>query len=111
MPLHHTYKIISSELKGVSEKLILQMAVKAVNDSAGPDGLIPTLLVFGTYFWITDNSPLSPFIVQQAKAICKAIKEIQCLYAMHQVNNALGIRNDPNTLIMLNLPLQSKVHI
>jgi len=49
VPLCCAYKIISSELKGVSKKLILQMAVKAVNNSTGPDGLIPTLLVFGTY--------------------------------------------------------------
>jgi hypothetical protein len=29
--------------------MTLQMAVKAVNDTAGPDGLVLTLLVFGTY--------------------------------------------------------------
>ena len=50
MLLHRIYKIISSELKGVSKKLILQIAVKAVNNSAGLDRLIPILLVFGTYF-------------------------------------------------------------
>jgi len=49
MPLHCTYEIISLELKGVSEELTLQMAVKAVNNSTGPDRLIPTLLVFGAY--------------------------------------------------------------
>ena len=49
MPLHHIYKIISLELKGVSEKLILQMAIKAVNNSTGLNGLIPILLVFGAY--------------------------------------------------------------
>jgi len=49
MPLCCAYKIISSELKGANKELILQMAVKAVNNSAGPDGLIPTLLVFGAY--------------------------------------------------------------
>ena len=49
VPLHHIYKIISLELKGASEELTLQMAVKAVNDSAGPDRLIPILLVFGAY--------------------------------------------------------------
>ena len=48
-PLHHACEIISLELEGASEELILQMAVKAVNDSAGPDGLVPTLLVFGAY--------------------------------------------------------------
>ena len=49
MPLHCTYKIISLELKGVNKKLILQMAIKAVNNSTSLNGLIPILLVFGTY--------------------------------------------------------------
>jgi len=48
-PLRRAYEIISSELEDASEELTLQMAVKAVNDSAGPDGLVPTLLVFGAY--------------------------------------------------------------
>ena len=49
MPLRYIYKIIFLELKGVSKKLTLQMAVKAVNDFTGPDGLISILLVFSTY--------------------------------------------------------------
>ena len=49
MPLYHIYKIISSELKGVSEELTLQIAVKAINNSTSLDGLIPILLVFGAY--------------------------------------------------------------
>ena len=49
MPLRHIYKIISSELKGASKELTLQIAVKAVNNSTNPDGLIPILLVFGAY--------------------------------------------------------------
>jgi len=48
-PLCCVYEIISLELKNTSKKLILQIAVKAVNNSAGPDGLIPILLVFGAY--------------------------------------------------------------
>jgi hypothetical protein len=47
--LHYVYKIISSELKGTSKKLTLQIAIKAVNDSASPDRLILILLVFSTY--------------------------------------------------------------
>ena len=49
MPLHCIYKIISSELKGVSKELILQIAVKAINNSASLDKLIFILLVFNTY--------------------------------------------------------------
>jgi len=43
------YKIISLELKDASKELTLQIAVKAINDSASPDGLVPTLLVFSAY--------------------------------------------------------------
>ena len=49
MLLHYIYKIISLKLKGVSKKLILQIAVKAVNDFTNLDRLIPILLVFSTY--------------------------------------------------------------
>ena len=49
MPLYCVYKIISLELKGASKKLTLQMAIKAVNNSAGLDRFVPILLVFGTY--------------------------------------------------------------
>ena len=49
MPLYHIYKIISSELKGTSEELTLQMAIKAVNNSVSLNRLIPILLVFSTY--------------------------------------------------------------
>ena len=47
--LHRIYKIISSELKGTSKELTLQIAIKAVNNFTGLDRLIPTLLVFSTY--------------------------------------------------------------
>jgi hypothetical protein len=50
--------------------------VKAVNDSAGLDGIVPTLLVFGAYPCIIRDSPPSPFITERAEAIYKAIKEV-----------------------------------
>ena len=49
MPLHRVYEIISSELKGTSKELTLQIAVKAVNNFTSLDGLIPILLVFSAY--------------------------------------------------------------
>jgi len=47
--LRRVYKIISLELEDTSEELTLQIAIKAVNNSASLDGLIPTLLVFSAY--------------------------------------------------------------
>jgi hypothetical protein len=61
----------------MSDESILQMAVKAVNDTAGPDGLIPILLVFGTYPRLSDMSPPSPSITARAAAIHKAMTEVR----------------------------------
>ena len=61
--LRRIYKIISLELENASEELTLQIAVKAINDLASPDGLIPTLLVFSAYPRITNDSPLSPSVI------------------------------------------------
>jgi len=47
--LYRAYKIISLKLENTSKELILQIAIKAVNNSASLDGLIPILLVFSAY--------------------------------------------------------------
>ena len=49
IPLHCIYKIISLELKSASKELTLQMAIKAINNFASLNGLIPILLIFGIY--------------------------------------------------------------
>ena len=49
MLLYYIYKIISSELKGASKELTLQIAVKAVNNFTSLNGLILILLVFSAY--------------------------------------------------------------
>jgi hypothetical protein len=65
------------------------MAVKAVNDTVGPDGLVPTLLVFGTYPRMATTNAPSPTITERGKAITKAIKQITKLHAKRQVTDAL----------------------
>ena len=49
MLLYRVYKIISLELKGISKKFTLQMAIKAINNSTNLNRLVPILLVFSTY--------------------------------------------------------------
>ena len=68
--LQQAFEIIQVEL-GVDyiDKICLQLAVKAVNNIAGPDGIVPTLLVFGAYPCITNEDPLSPLTVKRAQAI------------------------------------------
>jgi di/tripeptidase len=112
-PLRRAYEMLREELKDehVDREMILQMAVKAVNDSAGPDGIVPTLLVFGSYPRMTEMDPPSPSIVKRAEAIRAATKEVRRLYAKRQVNDALAMRNGPNTIATLELPLQSEVRV
>jgi len=87
------------------------MAVKAVNNTIGPDRLVPTLLVYGAYPRISNLDPPAPFITEQAVAIRKAIAEIVKLRAKQTINNALYYRNRPNTTLVHNLPLNSEVLI
>ena len=79
--LQQAYKIIQNELvdKQVDKKINLQIAVKAINNLARLDRIIPTLLVFGVYPQITKINTLSLFIIKRAEAICAAIKKIHYL--------------------------------
>jgi len=111
-PVRRAFEIIIAEARGtISEEAALQMAFKAVNDTAGPDGLVPTLLVFGAYPRITADSPPSSEQQQRARAIHKAMNELQRLRTQRQVRDALNTRNGPNTVATLpmSLPLGSEV--
>ena len=57
------------------------MAVKAVNDTAGPNGLVPTLLVYGAYPKISNLDPPAPSIIERAAVIWKAMAKIVKLRA------------------------------
>jgi hypothetical protein len=58
------------------------MVVKAVNDTAGPDGLVPILLIFSAYPRMTDTDILATTVSQRAKAIQIAMKEVNYLYVI-----------------------------
>jgi hypothetical protein len=109
--LRRAYEIITEELKNetISKHFILQMAVKAVNDTAGPDGLVPTLLVFGAYPRMTETDPPTPSIIQRATAIRRAMNEIAKIRATRQVNDALNQRNGPSVMPIHDVPLNSPV--
>ena len=87
------------------------MAIKAINNTAGPDGLVSTLLVYGAYPRISNLDPPAPSIIEQAAIIQKAIAKIVKLWAKQAVSNALHHRNGPNTTLVHDLPLNSKVLI
>jgi hypothetical protein len=87
------------------------MAVKAVNDTAGPDRLVPILLVYGAYLRMSNLDPPVPSITDRVVIIRKAMAEIVKLRAKQTVNSALYYRNGPDTTLIYDLPLNSKVLI
>jgi hypothetical protein len=57
------------------------MAVKAINDTASPNRLVPTLLVYGAYLRISNLDPPAPSITERAAIIRKVIAKIVKLRA------------------------------
>ena len=52
------------------------MAIKAVNNTANPNRLVPIFLVYGAYLKISKLDPLTLSITERAAAIQKAMAEI-----------------------------------
>jgi hypothetical protein len=87
------------------------MAVKAVNDTAGPNGLVLIFLVYGAYLRMSNLNPLAPFIINRAVIIQKAMAEIVKLRAKQTVNKALYYYNGLDMTLIYNLLFNSEVFI
>ena len=59
------------------------MAFKVINNSIGPNGLIPTLLVFGAYLYIVKSDAPNPIVIKQAAALKKAMEEVKKVKAKY----------------------------
>ena len=108
-PVRRAYQIITSEVPGINKDVALQMAFKAVNDSIGPDGLVPTLLVYGAYPRMSELDSPAPKILQRAAVIKKAMVELAKLRAKRQVVDVLYTCNGPNTDNLYTLAINSRV--
>jgi hypothetical protein len=91
-PLRRIYRIITVELPNIGKEMALQMTFKAINDTAGLDGLVPTLLVFGAYPRMVDSDKPNPTVQQRATALRKAMEEVRKVRAERQVADALNTR-------------------
>ena len=112
-PLRCLYEIIQDKLKDkhINNKIVLQIAVKAVNNLTGLNSIVPTLLVFSAYLQLTKIDPLSLSITKRVEAIYVVTKEVCCLYIKRQVKDVLAIRNSLNTKVTLDLLLQLDVRV
>jgi hypothetical protein len=110
--LKRAFEIITANL-GISlaPEYVLQMAVKAVNDTAGHDDLVPTFLVFGTYPRFSPSSPSLPSLIVRANAVRKAMVEVRKLKARCQITDTFSQRNGPFVAEVKQLLLQNEIRV
>lgn len=76
-PSRRAYNIISEELPSTAKTIKIQMAIKNLNDTARPNGLTPTLLVYGTSPKMTSMDLPVTSVQQRAHAIARAMSEVK----------------------------------
>jgi hypothetical protein len=74
--LRRAYEIILAKLLDLSKDIALQIAFKAINNSARPNSIIPILLIFNIYPRVIEHDVPSPTITQRSIALIKAIDEV-----------------------------------
>lgn len=108
--LRQAYKVITEDLEVIiNKKTTLQIIVKAVNDTTGLKGLVPTLLVFKVYLQMYAMDLPLPRIIQRATAIDKAMNEVPKIRAENPVADVLNTRNGPLMDFVSDLPLNFDV--
>jgi hypothetical protein len=86
-PLRAAYQKIRSDF-GFEPEEALELAVKCVNDTVGPDGLTPTLLVFGSIPRPARKVPADTQI-QRVRAMDAARKAVTAEHARQKISFAL----------------------
>lgn len=80
-PLRRIFLKIQHDSPGTDKELILAIANKAMNDTAGPEGLVPTFLVFGVIPRIPTLSHELPEQNERLKMMSKARLEMEPISA------------------------------
>ncbi len=101
--------IIENLEKNVSEKIMLQMIKKEINDIVDSDELILILLMFEAYSRMHAMNFSFSSISQRAKIIEKAMTEVRKFRVEKQIVDALNTRNDSNVSSIHDLFLNSDV--
>ncbi len=106
VPIKKAYRRIMYEAPRLEKAAALQMAVKAVNDSVGPDGIVHTLLVYGALprLGLPSDPPVQS-MRDGAHALKKATREMSLYFASRQYRDALKSRSGPVVTEIHSLPL------
>lgn len=88
-PLQQAFNIIRCEAPNIDKDTALQIALKAINGSVGPKGLVPTLLDFGALspLGLPTDAP-SPSRLARSMALHNATEIMSKHFASRQVRAA-----------------------
>lgn len=109
VPVRRAYRIIRDESPSITLEECLQMAIKSINDSIGPDGLVLTLLVYGCLPLL--SLPLdkpSPGSFERAVALKSATNAMSKYFSKSQISAALRTRNGLDVTDIHSAPLGCK---
>lgn len=111
-PLRRAYKTIKAEIPNASRGEVLQYAVKSINDSVGPDGLFPTLLVYGSMprLRLPSDKP-SAGTYEMSVAVRKAYEQMSRFFAQRLLKETLRPRNGSNVIDIHKTPLGSEMTV
>lgn len=93
--LRRIYNKVRASIPSLSKKVSLALAVKASNDTAGPSGLVPSLLVFGVMPRLPIRPAALPSHVDRMRAAVLARKEMIDIVAKQRLETAAN-RRVPN---------------
>ena len=99
--LRRVYNKVNTSHPELPKELGLAMTVKAINDTAGPNGLVPTLLLFGVMPRIPHEPAVFPDNNARIKEMEAARKELEIIAAKARVRQSMTKKTPPAASIQL----------
>lgn len=95
-PLRRIYRMLTDNYPELSDNLRLRFSIKALNDTAGTKGLVPSLLVYGTIPSLGNTGADLPDQEDRFTALAAARKEAACITAEKRIRLALKSNIPPS---------------
>ena len=99
-PLRDTYRKLKVDYPKMSRQLLLALSVKEINDTLGPEGIVPSALVFGEFpSLLAYQGPVipRPTLAERAKAALSARRYMSQNLAKTRALRALKYNAPPAT--------------
>ena len=100
-PLRRIFLKIQMDIPEIPKTLALALANKAMNDTCGPEGIVPSLLVFGAITLMPFGASDLPERKERMQAIALARSEMETVDAKQRIKNALKRKVPPAATTMI----------